>query len=394
MLLFLSILSQPLAVILLSVLAGGAGAAGGLLALEKHSRAARHLLRTGTALLLSFALFALADWALLAALPALRLSFSPDIRLPLMASLFVRLLLLWALLGAITLALRRADAHTPITARPALAFFLAVNLLFSSVQVYACVIEPLWLDTTRLTLTFDDLDPAAPPLRVVQIADPHIERSSHREAAVIAAVNELAPDLIVLTGDYLNLSYLDDPISAEDFRRFARQLHAPYGVYAVRGTVEPRAEGMARLLEGTDIIWLEQETVTLDVRGQSITLAGVACSHRYEADARRLEETVSSLAPDAFVLLLYHSPDLIHEAAALPVDLYLAGHTHGGQIRLPFISPPIPFSRYGSQYLAGLFREDGLTMYVSRGLGFEGGGLPRARFFSRPEIVVIELRGR
>ena len=76
------------------------------------------------------------------------------------------------------------------------------------------------------------------------------------------------------------------------------------------------------------------------------------------------------------------------------MDLYLAGHTHGGQIRLPLYGPMATGSRYGRRYAAGLFQEKDTTLYVSRGLGFEGGGMPRARFLCRPEAVNIELTGR
>ena len=150
---------------------------------------------------------------------------------------------------------------------------------------------------------------------------------------------------------------------------------------------------MAWLLEGTDVVWLEQESVTLNVRGQSVTLVGVACSHREELDAQRLARAMTGIGADEFALLLSHSPDLILEAAEQGVDLYLGGHTHGGQIRLPVFGPIVTFSRYGRRYAAGLFREGGTTMYVSRGLGFEGGGMPRTRFLCRPEIVSVELAG-
>jgi len=91
--------------------------------------------------------------------------------------------------------------------------------------------------------------------------------------------------------------------------------------------------------------------------------------------------------------LLYHSPDLIREAAEHQIDLYLGGHTHGGQLRLPFYGAIITNSIYGRRYAAGLFEESGTTMYISRGLGFGSGGMPRARFLCRPEIVSLELSG-
>jgi predicted MPP superfamily phosphohydrolase len=262
------------------------------------------------------------------------------------------------------------------------------------VQVDAYVVEPLLVETTELRLAFDDLDSNALPVRVVQLTDPHIERASFREARTVREVNALQPDIIVLTGDYLNLSRLSDPTSAAHFRAFVSQLEAPYGIYAVRGSVEPTLESMTWLVEGTDVVWLEQEAVTVDVRGQPVTLVGVACSHRQALDVARLDRAMEGLPAESFTVLLYHSPDLMYEAAGHQVDMYLGGHTHGGQLRLPFYGAIVTGSIYGKRYDAGLFEEGGTRMYISRGLGFEGGGMPRARFLCRPEIVSLELAGR
>jgi predicted MPP superfamily phosphohydrolase len=353
------------------------------------------LMVEGLPVALAFLLFCLADWALLRALPHLRLSFSAEIMPPLTASVGIRLLVFWGLLGASLLARWRGHRRgVRVKACSAVILFLVANLGFSAVQLDAYVVEPLLVETTELSLAFEDLDPTVPPVRVVHLTDTHIERSSYREATVVQKVNALQPDIIALTGDYLNLSRLSDPTSAAHFRQFVAQLKAPYGVYAVRGSVEPTLESMARLIEGTNVVWLEQEAVTVNVRGQQVTLVGVACSHRQVLDAARLDQAMAGVPADAFTLLLYHSPDLIREAADHQVDLYLGGHTHGGQLRLPFYGAIVSGSIYGKQYTSGLFEEDGTTMYISRGTGFEGGGMPRARFLCRPEIVSIELGGR
>lgn len=341
---------------------------------------------------LLFLLFCLSDWLLLRILPLLQLSFAPSYSLPLTASLLVRASVFAALSGAVLLARRRRQTATGAKrGRGAVILFLFVNLGFSAVQVDAYVVEPLLVETTELVLQFDQLDPAQPPVRLVQLADLHLERSSFREARVIQEVNDLHPDLIVLTGDYLSLSYLGDPVAAEQFRSFIARLEAPYGIYAVRGTVEPVPEAMARLVRDTGIVWLEQETITLDVRGQSLTLAGVACSHDQERDAERLRQTLEDGPATGLTVLLYHSPDLILEASEQQVELFLAGHTHGGQIRLPWVGAVVTYSSYGRSYASGLFQEGGTTLYVSRGLGFEGSWLPRARFLCRPEVVSIDL---
>ncbi|MCP4543697.1 MAG: metallophosphoesterase [Chloroflexi bacterium] len=349
----------------------------------------------GLPLVLIFLLFCLVDWALLWILPHLRLSFSTEIIPPLITSIFVRLLIFWGLVAVMVLTLwrgRRREATTK--PRSAIILFLITNLGFSAVQINAYIVEPLMVETTKVSLASTDLDPDAPPVRVVHLSDIHIERTSFREIQVIQKVNALQPDIIVLTGDYLNLSRLSDPASAAHFRRFVRQLDAPYGIYAVRGSVEPTLESMDWLVKGTDVVWLEQEAVTVNVHGQSITLVGAACSHQQELDRARLTQAMDGVPKDDFTLLLYHSPDLILEAAEHQIDLYLGGHTHGGQLRLPFYGAIVTGSIYGKQYVSGLSEKDGTTMYISRGIGFEGRGMPRARFLCRPEIVSIEIQGQ
>ena len=102
---------------------------------------------------------------------------------------------------------------------------------------------------------------------------------------------------------------------------------------------------------------------------------------------------MAGIPPDAYTLLLYHTPDLIEAAAAEGVDLYLAGHTHGGQVRLPFYGAIVTFSYYGKAYEMGRYTVDQTTLYVTRGVGMEGLGLPRLRFLCPPEIVLINLGG-
>ena len=220
---------------------------------------------------LLFVLFCLCDWLLLTALPHLRLSFPRGLGLPLGASLFVRFLLLGGLLGAALLS-RWRGKERPIRAQAnsATILFLALNLGFSYIQIDAYVLEPLLVETTELSLASDKLDPDAPPVRVIHLTDTHVERNSYRERDVIRRVNALRPDIIVLTGDYLNISYSSDPTAAAHFRQFVAQLEAPYGIYAVRGSVEWGPASMAWLLEGT----LDLAT------GQSVTRGSALESNR------------------------------------------------------------------------------------------------------------------
>jgi uncharacterized protein len=99
---------------------------------------------------------------------------------------------------------------------------------------------------------------------------------------------------------------------------------------------------------------------------------------------------MKEVPPDAYSIFVYHYPDEIY-AVAGKVDLYCAGHTHGGQVALPLYGALLTLSRFGKRFEAGLYEVDGTQLYVNRGIGMEGSGAPRVRFFARPEITVYEI---
>lgn len=113
--------------------------------------------------------------------------------------------------------------------------------------------------------------------------------------------------------------------------------------------------------------------------------------HTERRDQVTLETLLAQVPDRAYKLLLYHSPDLIEAAAAGGIDLYLAGYTHGGQIRLPFYGAIFTSSRLGKRYEMGRYTVDKTTLYVNRGLGIEGSLAPRARFLYPPGITVVEI---
>jgi predicted MPP superfamily phosphohydrolase len=200
--------------------------------------------------------------------------------------------------------------------------------------------------------------------------------------------------VIIVTGDYLNISYTHDATAQCQTRELLSQLHAPGGVYAITGSpsVDP-PEVVARLMQGLDVTWLRDQTAPLLWHGCRLQIVGVECSYDVEADERRLRHLLNGRAADAFTLLLYHTPDVLPAAADVGVDLYLAGHTHGGQLRLPFLGALVTASIYGKRYEMGAYRQGNTLLYVSRGVGMEGKGAPRARFLCPPEIVLFTLAG-
>ena len=205
------------------------------------------------------------------------------------------------------------------------------------------------------------------------------------EERLLQLVQEVAPDIIVLTGDYVNLSCVDDPVAHEHARQVLSQLSAPRGVFAVLGS-PPVDRNSAPDFDDLSITLLRDEFVTIDVGDErKITLLGLDCSHHLEEDEERLHILLDETPAGAYRLLLYHSPDLMPAASQAGVDLYLCGHTHGGQIRLPLYGAIVTSSRLGKQFEMGHYEMNGAHLYVSRGVGLEGLGAPRIRFLCPPK---------
>jgi len=340
--------------------------------------------------------FMLLDLALFRSMPMLGLSFGLS-RIPFLLIAIVRgIATVTSAVGLLAyLALRHWRNPLSLPARSSSLYWaipVSINLAMTGCLVDGLIIEPLNIDVNHVALMSERWPEDAPPLRIVHISDPHIERLTHRERDALRRVEDLSPDLILMTGDYLNISFLNDAQAREDFREWANQLHARYGVYAVWGNTD-LAPWRDELMHGLDITVLSNETKAVTINGRDINLVGIDV-HQYfmSKDRRVLERLAEELPQDGFNVLLYHTPDLMPEAiAADKIDLYLAGHTHGGQIRLPFYGAIVTASMYGKRYEAGSYEEERTHLYVSRGLGFEGGHAPRIRFLCPPEITVFDL---
>jgi predicted MPP superfamily phosphohydrolase len=263
---------------------------------------------------------------------------------------------------------------------------LSLNLLLFGLVIYSFFIEPTRLTVSYLTVDVPGLNQS---VRIVQLSDIHVERTSRRELALPGLVDSLQPDMIVLTGDYLNESYKKTQTSQQDLKDLLTQLHAPLGIYAVNGNVESSAK-MKNLFTGLDIHCLDNEVIRIPQMGEHFVLIGLDYTKWY-LDEATLKSLMSQVKSDDFTLLLYHKPDLAYTARDLGIDLYLTGHTHGGQFRLPFYGAIITDSRFKKVFEVGLYHLDNTIMYVSRGLGMAGGFAPRVRFLSPPEVVVIDL---
>jgi hypothetical protein len=329
---------------------------------------------------IGFLSFALVDWLMLAALPRRHRSFGP-IGPALIIFTFIRAL--FTILAAL------------IDASP---WWTGVLVQISNLALTGYVLNALWgepfrLEVTALTLRSPKLN-GAPPLRILHFSDLHIERVTIREEKMLKLIDDLRPDVIVYTGDLLNFSYIADAQARLDCRAIMAKIHAPLGVYAIPGTpLVDTPAALQAIYTGLDQIQLLSDEIR-SIDGYSrVQLIGLSCTHDRSIDAPQLDRLRHELSDDKFSLLLYHSPDLMPEAIEAKIDLYLCGHTHGGQVRLPLFGAIVTSSIYGKRYEMGQYHQGQTTLYVSRGVGMEGKGAPRMRFLCPPEIELIELRG-
>ena len=325
------------------------------------------------------ALTLLVDGVSLSLLPRRGRSFGP-VTPPLLALAVLRTIITLAL-GALW--------PTPAS----LAVATGVQLTITAVQIYATWVEPFRLTVTRAELRSHKLA-SETPLRALHISDLHFERWSPRERALIETVERLAPDVILLTGDYLSLSSVVDPEAHAGARQVLAAIAAVAPTYAITGSPPVDLAGVVpNIFDGLPITWLDDEATEVLLNGHRLQLVGLRCTRDREQDVPRLERTLPDRVDSTFTLLLYHSPDLMPEATEKGVDLYLAGHTHGGQLRLPLFGALFTSSDFWKRYEAGRYDEGETTLYVSRGLGMEGLAAPRARFLAPPEIILWHLSG-
>ena len=272
--------------------------------------------------------------------------------------------------------------------------FISIPLQFvgTLLVIYSFWIEPHRIGLTHQTLISPKIEPGQ-KIKVLHLGDLHVERITDRERQLNRYVKEIEPDIILFSGDFINLSYLKDAQAQRDARRIMQEWTAPYGAFAVSGSpAVDLPEILPDLLADLPLQLLNDKIRTINIHGQEIELIGLSCSHKPFVDGQHLETLAGKHSPKLRILL-YHSPDLAPQTARLGIELQLSGHTHGGQVRLPFFGALFSGSLYGKRYEMGRYQLENTTLYVSRGIGLEGAGAPRVRFLCPPEIILWEIVG-
>lgn len=248
-------------------------------------------------------------------------------------------------------------------------------------MAYGYFVEPYWLEVTRVHIESPKLPKGSRPIRIIQITDLHSDPTPRLEDRLPQVIAAEKPDLIVFTGDAIN-----SVGGLAVFRRCLTRLASIAPTFSVRGNWDVDYWKALDLFGNTGARELQAEAVRVDFGGAEIWVAGVP-----ERTEIRIGEVLSKVPAGTFTVFLYHSPDEILAAARQKVDLYLAGHTHGGQVALPIYGALMTDSKFGKRFEAGLYRVDRTWLYVNRGIGMEGKGAPRVRFCARPEVTVIEV---
>ncbi len=270
-----------------------------------------------------------------------------------------------------------------------------LSALACTAVFYGSFIEPQLIVVNRFEVPF----PSPTPLKIALLSDIHV--GPYKDAAFVQRVvdeaNSQLPDLVLIAGDFL----FDENTPLTALSPLAN-LSAPLGVFAVSGNhdvgrflqmdfVTPiarqdRSEGLSSALESLGIRVLRNENATIRQGSTRIAVAGV---DDIWSNHSNLDDALKGVSAETPLILLAHQPDIALDTLSTRADLIVSGHTHGGQIRLPWYGAlaPIP-SKMGRKYDQGIFSVGNeTTLAITRGLGET---LLRSRFFAWPQIMMLE----
>lgn len=262
--------------------------------------------------------------------------------------------------------------------------------------VLALVARAAWFEPRRLvvrerTLTLPRWPAALDGLRVALISDLHAGAPQVDVRAVervVRRANRRTPDLVAVLGDFVDPANVgSEPVAPEAVARALGALRAPLGAIAVLGNHDWANDGprVARALADAGLVVLENGSVPREHHGVTLRVAGLADAGRREPD---IAAALADVAAGEPVLLLSHDPDVFPSVPGR-VALTVAGHTHGGQVNLPWLRGRMIPSRFGDRYARGHVVEGGRHLFVTSGVGTSRWPI---RLRRPPELVVLSLR--
>lgn len=269
----------------------------------------------------------------------------------------------------------------------------AIILLLALLAFWGFFIEPNRLVVREQTIEIANWPRELDGLKIAVLSDIHAGGSfinDQKLHTIVERTNQLHPELIVILGDYMSRDgWTSRRVEPEVFGPVLKNFSAPFGTYSVLGNHDWWYNGVKVRagLEHNGIKVLENEVLEINVRGVPLWLVGLADLWTRQ---QRIEQTVAKVPEGQTMIALTHNPDIFPE---LPqrVPLLLAGHTHGGQVRFPFIGSVVQSSDFGQRYESGHVFENNHHMFVTTGIGTS---IMPVRFGVTPEIVLLTLKSK
>lgn len=249
------------------------------------------------------------------------------------------------------------------------------------------------IELNRIDIKLKELPDGFDGLKILHISDLHLKGESNLTRLIKDALDFIYTDLAIVTGDFM-----DSWAGKTACSSILSHLNTRYGIYGVFGNHDHRLDVglLLKALQGLGVKMLINNSDVIRIKNIPVQMIGVD-SGVYDDPFMKSKEdlnlAMTKVTKDDFKILLSHSPDIIENASEAKINVVFAGHTHGGQIRLPIIGPIYTSSKYGSKYASGLYEQDGTFMYVNRGIGCSKDSLfpfP-VRINCPPEIAIIRL---
>ena len=256
--------------------------------------------------------------------------------------------------------------------------------------LWAFYFEPSSLVTRHVAIQVPGWPYGKPGTKIAVLADLHVGSpywGMEKLKLLVDRTNAEQPDLVVLLGDYvINHMATGKFVPPEAIASGLKHLRAPLGVVAVLGNHDWWLDGnrVTQSFQKAGIVVLENQVVRISNKGNAFWIAGIADKMTRTPEIDQALGQVTDANP---VILITHNPDIFPDVPAR-VSLTIAGHTHGGQVNLPLLGPPIIPSRYGQRFAYGHIVEGGRHLFVSSGVGTS---IIPVRFRVPPEIVLLTL---
>ena len=255
--------------------------------------------------------------------------------------------------------------------------------------IYATYIEPFWLRIDHVEL---EVESVSENIRIGVLADLQTTEIGSYESSAIDRLIDAAPDLVLIPGDLYQIDQNRFDEKVPEFNEAIQRLvDAVPNVLLVSGNTD-HVDGLGKIVRGTSARVLNNQIETLEINGNTVSVLGITLFGNERIAQLRAEQLAESSAD--LRILLAHQPDEIRLIESTPVDLLVSGHTHGGQIALPFIGPLVTASNVPRHVAAGGLHElHGTPVYVSTGVGRERRTAPQVRLGVRPSIGIIDITG-